>query len=108
MGAIVLFDPELVKGRIVQLVAESDLVPLTSVDWEAIGLVSYDDGSAPRYIVSKPRKPNIAGLRRALAEAFVEGVQCARRHHMEQKRVDDVAEAEAYAKTCELPEGSAG
>jgi hypothetical protein len=105
MGAIVLFDPEMVNRRQVKAVDEAELEPMTQSDWDAVGFIQGDDGYR-RFILSRrPKRSALeAAIRLGYAKAFAAGATATRDAVRDKKKLDPVESGEAYARTADIPE----
>lgn len=113
MGHIVTFDPEMVKGRTVQVIDcfGDAIAALTADGWECVGIVVPSDEGPQRFIVSRPRAfpaSRIKATKQELAIAFAEGARaCAswvKSKAVPKPSFDPVEAGEAYAVKRELPE----
>jgi hypothetical protein len=113
MGAIVLFDPEMVKGCNVKLVDDAMLESATTAEWSVVGSIHADDGTI-RFVLSRPRQANAARnheLRSLLAKAFHAGAAHLATAHKSKVRLTDpevVSAAETYARSVGLGDTSSG
>jgi hypothetical protein len=110
MGTIVLFEPESIRGRVVQLLDDDvTLQTLTTDGWECIGIAVADSGHQ-RFILARPRALPLARIklvRRLLGIAFAEGAKAASawiKLKSPRPDFDPVEAGEKYATAVELPD----